>query len=143
MKSYALIGLLLIAAAIVQVRAAAPANDNFSNAVPLTPVAGSVSITTTNADATKEAGEPDHAGNAGGKTVWFSFTPQSTTVVRINTMDVAVDTLLAVYAGSGVANLTRIGYNDDCNTSCGQASTARAFESSRCGCATTPALGVQ
>ena len=52
---------------------AAPANDNFVDAeVPSTedtsPTSGS------NVDATKEAGEPDHGGDAGGASVWYRWT---------------------------------------------------------------------
>ncbi len=41
-----------------------PANDSFANAIVLT---GATVLTTgSNVGATKEPGEPDHAGNAGG-----------------------------------------------------------------------------
>lgn len=102
---------------------AAPSNDGFSSAMPLVVQNGSASFITNNVGATKETGEPNHAENAGGKSVWFSFTPTATTVVRINLVDTTLDTLLGVYTGTNVNNLTLVGYNDDCNTSCGQAST--------------------
>ena len=51
--------------------AAPPSNDDFTAAEVLT---GSLPISGggTNVDATKEAGEPSHVGNAGGASVRFS-----------------------------------------------------------------------
>lgn len=100
-----------------------PSNDNFAGAMPLVLNQGTVGVTTTNMDSSKETGEPDHAENAGGKSVWFKVTPAVTTVLRINTTDNAFDTLLAVYTGQSVNSLTRIGFNDDCHGGCGGAST--------------------
>src|SRR5207248_5298457 len=47
----------------VVIGSAVPANDNFANAQGLS--GGSASVTGTSVNATKEAGEPNHAGNAG------------------------------------------------------------------------------
>lgn len=93
--------------------ATAPANDNFSGATPLVLAGESVSFTTSNAGASKEPGEPDHAENVGGKSVWFKYTPLATKFVRINTVDNLFDTLLAVYTGSSVGDLQMVGYNND------------------------------
>lgn len=98
---------------------AAPSNDNFAGAVPMVLAEGVAEITTNNIDSTKEPGEPNHAENAGGRSVWFSFTPAATTAVRINVVDTTFDTLLAVYQGTNVNNLTLVGYNDDCTSLCG------------------------
>jgi hypothetical protein len=57
---------------------AAPANDNFNNAIPLSGVA--VTATGSNVGASKERlpfpppGEPSHAGNTGGASVWWTWT---------------------------------------------------------------------
>ena len=87
------------------------ANDFFARAIPLSGVSGVVSGENTNA--TKEAGEPDHAGNAGGKSVWWSFTPSADGVLTLNTTNSTFDTLLALYTGTEVASLTTIADNDD------------------------------
>jgi M6 family metalloprotease-like protein len=50
-----------------------PANDDLSNAQGLT--GSSTTVSGTNIGATKEAGEPNHAGNPGGKSVWYKWTP--------------------------------------------------------------------
>jgi FG-GAP-like repeat len=129
MKNYATIFLLTILTLTVfawseQTLAAAPANDNFANATPLVLNNGSTSVITNNTGATKEPSEPNHAGNAGGKSVWFSFTPTETMAVRFNTMDLNVDTLMAIYTGTNVDNLQIVGYNDDFGSNSGGASIA-------------------
>src|SRR5690349_18274929 len=93
------------------VRAAAPANDDFANAVVLAPGGGSV--TADNSEATKEAGEPDHAGDQGGKSVWYTWTPSFAGTASIDTNGSSFDTLLAVYTGTSVSGLTTIASNDD------------------------------
>src|SRR5829696_10582956 len=80
---------------------AAPANDNFADAqVPNTgdtnPTSGS------NVDATKEPGEPDHAGDAGGASVWYGWTAPHDGPATVDTCDSGFDTLLAVYTGGSV-----------------------------------------
>ena len=50
-----------------------PANDDFANAAVLTEDTG-YGWLGTNAGASKEAGEPNHAGDAGGHSVWSSST---------------------------------------------------------------------
>jgi hypothetical protein len=87
------------------------ANDFFVNAIALTGINGVVSVS--NANATKELGEPDHAGNPGGKSVWWSFTPPSDGVLTLNTTNSTFDTLLGLYTGPDVADLAVIANNDD------------------------------
>ena len=67
----------------------------------------------TNVNATKEAGEPNHGGNAGGKSVWYSWTAPSSGVVSIDTHGSSFDTLLGLYTGTSVAALTTVASNDD------------------------------
>lgn len=90
-----------------------PANDNFSNAQSLSGT--SATVTGSNAGATKEAGEPNHAGFAGGKSVWYRWTPQASGTVNIDTAGSGFDTLLAVYTGGAVNALTEVASNDDAN----------------------------
>jgi hypothetical protein len=127
MKNYTAIFTMIILGMIFSASAneafAAPSNDNLANATPLVLSGGTTSVTTNNAGATKQAGEPDHAENTGGKSVWFKITPTTTKVIRINTTDTTFDTLLAVYTGSAVNNLQLVGYNNECNSLCGGAST--------------------
>ncbi|MBI3417765.1 MAG: hypothetical protein HY043_20935 [Verrucomicrobia bacterium] len=89
----------------------APPNDNLANATVLSGTSGTVNQTT--AFATKEPGEPNHAGNAGGRSVWFSWTAASTDAIIIDTLFSKINTLLAVYTGSSVNALTLVASNDD------------------------------
>ena len=63
---------LLIGVPAWSFRQAAPANDNFANAIVLT--GNTLTTSGSNVAATKEAGEPNHAGNSGGASVWWSWT---------------------------------------------------------------------
>jgi len=89
----------------------APANDNFTNAVVVPQVP--FSFSEFNTCATKEPGEPNHAGNSGGHSVWFSWTPSASQTVVVNTRNSDFDTLLAVYTGNKVSNLSLVASNDD------------------------------
>jgi hypothetical protein len=88
-----------------------PANDNFANAQVISGNSGTV--TGSNVGATKETGEPNHAGNAGGASVWYRWTPSTSGSATIDTIGSNFDTLLAVYIGSAVNSLTEIASNDD------------------------------
>lgn len=98
------------------------ANDMLAGALVLTLNGNSLLAGGNNVSATKEAGEPNHAENAGGKSVWFTITPTQTVMARIKTEQNGFDTLLAVYQGTDVNDLTPVGYNDDCSSQCGTAS---------------------
>ncbi len=86
-----------------------PANDSFANATVLT--GGSGSIEGTNAYATKESGEPNIGGNPGGPSVWFTWTAPSSGWFSFGTQGSTFDTLLAVYVGTAVNQLSVIAYN--------------------------------
>lgn len=86
---------------------AAPANDAFANAQAISGASGSV--TGTNVDATKEVGEPNHTGNTGGASVWFTWTAPATGNTRFDTCTSPdVFALLAVYTGTTVGGLTEV-----------------------------------
>jgi hypothetical protein len=89
---------------------APPSNDGFSNPVSFFGVYGE--HLGTNAEATVEAGEPDHAGVPGGASVWFSWTPTRSGIVAIDTCDSDFDTLLAIYTGT-LGALTEVAADDD------------------------------
>src|SRR6267378_7953283 len=90
---------------------AQPSNDAFANGQSLSGSTGSV--TGSNVGATKETGEPNHAGDPGGHSVWYRWTASASTPVTIDTIGSNFDTLLAVYTGSSVGSLTTIASNDD------------------------------
>jgi hypothetical protein len=108
------IGVTLVSALVLAVPAALaapPANDAFASARALG--ASSGDLAATSADATKEAGEPAHAGNPGGASVWFRLTPERTGRMTVFTRQISFDTVLAVYTGTTVGGLTEIASNND------------------------------
>lgn len=102
-----------------------PENDNFASATAITDLiaSGSVKHTGFNTLATKETGEPNHAGNAGGHSVWWKWNAPASGSVTLDTRGSYYDTTLAVYTGSALGNLTAIAANDDINPGIVQAST--------------------
>jgi len=98
------------------------ANDNFANAFVLPNATGRM-YTSTNLGASKEAGEPDHAGNVGGRSVWFKWTApagaQKFYDFSIDARPLAgsATPLFAIYSGSSLANLTQIGKGEQARRS--------------------------
>ena len=88
-----------------------PVNDLFVNAIALRGNANTSVIT--NQSATKEFGEPLHGGNEGGKSVWWTFQAPVDGVLFLSTSNSTFDTLLGLYVGDKVNQLTTIGENDD------------------------------
>jgi hypothetical protein len=110
--------------------AAAPGNDDFANA---TPLSLGTDISGTNLDATGEANEPQpSAGNIrenGCSTyteaphctasVWYTFQVPSDGNYTVETCDEGtdIDTVLAVWSGATIDSLSQVGANDD-GTNC-------------------------
>ena len=107
----ALIGCSVLAVAATSTQGAAPANDRFSNRIVI--VGTNSTVTGSNAAATKESGEPNHAGNAGGSSVWWAWTAPTNGEVRLTTDGSDFDTLLGVYTGPRPNSLTVVAVNDD------------------------------
>jgi hypothetical protein len=91
-----------------------PPNDLFANAIPLANLGGTVTASTIYA--TKEPGEPIHAGNDGGHSIWYTFLAPGGGTLALSTEGSDFDTLLAVYTGSSITNLAPVASNDDANT---------------------------
>jgi hypothetical protein len=104
---------LVVAAATLTgpASAVAPENDAFDAAIELT--GRSDAASGTNKDATKELGEPNHAGEIGGASVWFRWTAPADGQTTIETCGSDFDTLLAAYTGASVSALSPIAGNDD------------------------------
>ena len=86
-------------------------NDKFSDAQTLLGASGTVSGS--NIGASKEPGEPNHAGNFGGSSIWFRWTAPQSGSWSFDTQNSSFDTLLAVYTGNAINNLTLVAENDD------------------------------
>jgi|GEM_PF-1730918 len=98
-----------------------PPDDNFANAT-IIPAPGITNSALTTY-ASKETGEPNHAGNGGGRSVWWTWTaPATIGVATVNTGGSTFTTLLGVYTGSTVGGLTPVASNDGVNNSSGRAS---------------------
>ncbi len=83
-----------------------PGNDNFANSYPLSGASGTTNGN--NIRATKESGEPNHAGDAGTASVWYHWTPPAAGNVIIDTIGSDYSTILAVYTGSSASALTLV-----------------------------------
>ncbi|HEX5929737.1 MAG TPA: hypothetical protein VFY48_10125 [Solirubrobacterales bacterium] len=112
---------------LAQAAYAAPANDNFANA---TKISGSLlreGAPGSTKEATKEAGEPNHAGDPGGASVWYHWTPSESQVAAFTTCG-GFDTVIGVYTGAAVNALTEVGSNDNTPTGGGPACGSPASE---------------
>jgi PASTA domain len=92
--------------------AAIPLNDNFNTAEELT--GRETFAEGTNAEATKELTEPDHADNAGGASVWYRWTAPASGETTIS-CESDFRTLLAVYTGDQLPppGLTKMAADND------------------------------
>ena len=102
-----------------------PPSETFTNAPPLP---NNTDIATgNNIDATTEPGEQEHAGNGGPyHSVWWNWSETTINAMAIESAASAIllvdthgsdfDTVLAVYIGPTVSNLTQIAANDDAET---------------------------
>jgi len=93
------------------VHVGAPASDDFNRAQGITGSSGRAY--SSNRGGTKQSGEPNHAGNVGGKSVWFTWTAPGTGRASFDTHTSSFDTLLAIYTGTSVSALTFVAGNDD------------------------------
>lgn len=91
--------------------AARPANNAFAGRVALNGSSGN--LAGSSRLASKESGEPTHAGNGGGRSVWWSWTAPGSGQFSLDTHGSGFDTLLSVYTGSSVAALTAVAANDN------------------------------
>lgn len=87
------------------------ANDGFASARPLP--GGGARILGSTSMASREPEEPVHAGDPGGRSVWFSWTAPATGSVNVDTIGSGFDTLLAVYQGTEFDNLMLVAADDD------------------------------
>jgi len=90
-------------------------NDDFDAAPALSgPAEGSfATFGVHNEGATLQVGEPKHAGNVASTSVWFKWTAPFSGNATFETTQNAYDTILAVYTGSRVDQLTEVTSNDD------------------------------
>src|SRR5712691_2174467 len=105
------LAILLVAASDSTLLAQSPPNNQFASRILLTGT--NVTATGWNTNASKEVGEPNHAGNIGGQSVWWTWTAPTNGDLVIKTDGSDFDTLLGVYTGSSVSTLSLVASNDD------------------------------
>jgi formylglycine-generating enzyme required for sulfatase activity len=91
-----------------------PPNDDFANRIPLKGV--TANSTGTNLNAGVEDGEPNHIGQA-SHSAWWTWTAPRSAPAEVSLSGSQFDTVLAVYSGNGVGNLTFVASNDDASSS--------------------------
>lgn len=91
---------------------AAIGNDAFARGLTLNPgTSGPVRANTVSA--TREPAEPLHAGVTSSGSLWWTFSAPSAGALSLATTGSAIDTVLAVYTGTGVNALTPVASNDN------------------------------
>jgi len=88
-----------------------PGNDAFANAQLAPGELGTATGNTTNA--TYEADEPYEVNESLGRTLWWSWTATSAGRYVFHTTGSSFDTILAIYTGSTLNNLTLVDYSDE------------------------------
>ena len=88
-----------------------PPGNNFASTNRLLSASGSASGT--NNFATRETGEPLHAGKPGSNSVWYSWTAPAKGVATFRTTGSTFDTLLGIYTGTNVGNLVTVVSDED------------------------------
>jgi hypothetical protein len=63
--------------------------------------------------ATREEGEPLHAGNEGAGSIWYKFTAPTDGLLSVNTKKTDFDTVMGMYIGERVDQLTLLASNDE------------------------------
>jgi hypothetical protein len=88
-----------------------PPGDNFAQRAVIPGDRGSVSGS--NAGASREGGEPQHAGKRGANSVWYRWVAPAKGIATVKTTGSTFDTLLAIYTGAALPQLAGVVSNDD------------------------------
>src|SRR5262249_33972451 len=92
---------------------AAPSNDALLNNIPIT--GEQADITGSNVGATRQSGEPNHAGRVGNSSVWYRWTAPTTAWTTIDMCGAAIAAVVAAYTGPNVVSLTEVASSSDSN----------------------------
>lgn len=85
-----------------------PANDDFDHATQVLSSGGSIRVTTEGAS--REPGEPWHAGSPFGSSVWLRWTAQRSGAASIFPCEGTFHPVIEVFTGQVVSSLASIGY---------------------------------
>lgn len=86
-------------------------NDNFTSSIRLEGQQGY--ITASNTSASREPGEPSHAGTPANRSLWWNWTAPANGNLTLTTDGSSFDTVMAVYTGVSLTNLVQASSNDD------------------------------
>ncbi len=86
-------------------------NDNFADALAISGPFGTTFGV--NSGATSQPGEPDHAGDGNGNSIWFRWTAPTGGIVTFETAGSSISTALAAYSGASVNALTALDSDSD------------------------------
>lgn len=102
-----------------------PSNDTFANATTLSGV--STQVTGTNANCSRETGEPRILNNSGGTSLWYQWTAPKSGTFQVAAYSNDFDPLLAVYTGSAVTSLSLVSSSDNTGVSSAQTASLCTF----------------
>jgi uncharacterized delta-60 repeat protein len=88
-------------------------NDMFASAANLDSIGTPGNYVDNNTGASREPGEPQIAANAGGASMWYTWTAPTNGTVSFDTIGSGFDTLLGVYLGNSVSHLTLVAQDDN------------------------------
>ncbi len=88
-----------------------PGGDPFGQGTPIAAVSNSVRGVLFGS--TREPGEPMHSGLSTSNSVWYHWKAPGTGIATFDTRGSALDTVLSVYAGNDLAQLTELASDDD------------------------------
>jgi hypothetical protein len=95
--------------AILSTITASAQSDAFATATPI----GNLPVTGSNVGATKETGEANHGNNAGGASVWWTWTATGTGYYRVSLAGSSYDTTMSIRTGTSVDATVMLTQNDD------------------------------
>ncbi len=97
---------------VLTVTEAVPPNDTWDNRISL--AGSSFQTAGFNVNATTDNSEPLHGNTSpGGRSVWWSWTAPQSERVEVTTAGSGFDTVMGVYTGSALAQLTTIGVDNN------------------------------
>jgi hypothetical protein len=109
--SLAFLGAVVASGVVPPSLAGVPANDDFAARARLEGAFGQAFAS--NDGATRQPGEPRHAGEDGQTSIWWTWTPNASGRATVYTVGSGLDTLLAVYTGQSLPTLAPVAANDD------------------------------
>jgi hypothetical protein len=85
--------------------------DHFADRVSVNPLEGAV--IGDNSTATLETNEPIHGGKTGGQSIWYTWRASFSGVITLSTRGSSFDTLMSVYTGEALNDLSLVASDDD------------------------------